>query len=792
MSVQRQENWLGQQRVDVPHLRAVESSIASDFDLLAGGILAGQVAHVVSGFSIVVSPSPVGSPATNVLVNTANGVLLHPLATDAGTIFQSPVGRSQEQLTSTNTRVSGSFTSSSTNYIGIDLRRTADFSTSDTVQFLDPVALQESPKIVPLARTLDYVLIISTTDFSSTPGVCPIAKIVTDANNNVVSITDCRRMYFRLGSGGSNPTPQNTYAWVGNRTGGTESASDFSVADKSIGDFKTWMSAIMSRIQEVAGGQYWYSPVTPTNIKLMRSGTPLANGEYFSYSAGTLTWKGLTFLLPSSPGQYNTITDGSVSMASGDCVFVDLDFSSNATLTMQKATFQTLGVPTLPGSRLIVAWCLDTGGGPVVYTRDGNWPVGTLFQPATNLALGIVQLLTAANTVGTPIVPSIDTATNRVVAAGLSRKGAGGSLAAGQVAIGTDIIYDTSVLIGRSGANTSIASDSLLVNQLGTNAANSHIQANCGLYAFTTEAGGDGLQGTGYTTGAGGTFKGGASGPAVVAQELASNDKPLWYSKDRGGNTRYVVDHNGYPMGQLGIITENWWPDTLTANPTFANNGLMFNNRWKSNTNSGANTQYLYGPDFNVGPSVWMYSDTTNNHTFWTGTSTWLFARRSGSVMVAEWTFNLHDDLNQTWMHGFWDDGGGGTDPMTPGNAAAWFQRASGGNWKTFVLGGAAFDTGVAPTIGSFTRFRIEIYGDSTPLGVASGVAGSPTFNTVVRFFIDGTLVRTETNVSPWGIFNTAKFGWYCKNTAGLAGTGKGIMGPVRVVWNLFDNPTAL
>ncbi len=32
----RQQNWLGQQRVDAPHLRSLESSAAADFDVLAG------------------------------------------------------------------------------------------------------------------------------------------------------------------------------------------------------------------------------------------------------------------------------------------------------------------------------------------------------------------------------------------------------------------------------------------------------------------------------------------------------------------------------------------------------------------------------------------------------------------------------------------------------------------------------------------------------------------------------------------------------------------------------------
>ena len=56
--IERQSNWLGQQRVDVPHLRAMESSVASDFDVLAG-IISGQDSYVIKGFQIALQPLPI-------------------------------------------------------------------------------------------------------------------------------------------------------------------------------------------------------------------------------------------------------------------------------------------------------------------------------------------------------------------------------------------------------------------------------------------------------------------------------------------------------------------------------------------------------------------------------------------------------------------------------------------------------------------------------------------------------------------------------------------------------------
>jgi hypothetical protein len=169
MSVARQANLLGQQRLDIPHIRAIESSVAADFDLLAGEILAGKSPLVIHGFEL--SLLSTGTPATQLQLFVADSVILHPEASENGTIFQVPTSRAAETLNAANTRVVGSFTANTINYIGIDLRRTADPTTADLVQFLDSDTKLEKPKTVPLGRTLDYIIVISTQDFSTTPGV---------------------------------------------------------------------------------------------------------------------------------------------------------------------------------------------------------------------------------------------------------------------------------------------------------------------------------------------------------------------------------------------------------------------------------------------------------------------------------------------------------------------------------------------------------------------------------------------------------------------------------------------
>jgi hypothetical protein len=279
--INRQTNFLGQMRVDVPHLRALESSVAADFDVLGGEVLAGRQPLVVKGFKVNMTGA-VGVAASALQVQVAGSLILHHGASVSGSVFSVPDDRADEVLSSTNPRVSGSFTASQTNYVGVDLSRSADDDTSDTVQFLDADSKKEVAKTVPLARTLDYRFVISTTDFTSQPNVLPIAKVVTDSANNVVSVADARNLMFRLGSGGDSPDNQHEFPWNGTRyenTGGDV----FSGGDKAPESFKDWMDAVMTRLWEIGGGEFWYSATADRNVTMIWTGTTFTNGENFEW-----------------------------------------------------------------------------------------------------------------------------------------------------------------------------------------------------------------------------------------------------------------------------------------------------------------------------------------------------------------------------------------------------------------------------------------------------------------------------------------------------------------------------
>lgn len=412
MSVLRQMNWLGQARVDVPHLRSLESSIAGDFDALVGRLLGASKALVVRGFEL--TSIGAGAAATSIQVQVADAIVVNLNASESGSFLWVPKDRAPETLNAaTNSKVLGNFVPSQTNYVGVDFIRQADATTTDIVQFYAPSSSGETARNVPLARTLDYQLVISTTPFSSTSNVVPVALVVTDAANLIVSVMDARSMLTRLGVGGDAPNGQSVFAWPQGRT---ESSITFSGGDKGIWSVKDWFDAVMHRLWELGGGTNWYSPTADRDVRLTRNAasTFTSTGDNFEFVAGDLHWKGLSIVFTNSNTAgvyYNLIQDQLVDAASltdlanGECLFVELNRTSNATLVAQKTTLNSFGTSSTPGSRWIIAWRSSTGD---IYTRDSNFPVNTTVLPATTVAIGGVRLGYAAGTPATPTVLPLD------------------------------------------------------------------------------------------------------------------------------------------------------------------------------------------------------------------------------------------------------------------------------------------------------------------------------------------------------------------------------------------------
>jgi hypothetical protein len=410
MAVNRQINFLGQQRVDVPHIRQLESSICYDFDAV-GLLVTGGVPCVVSGFDVVNYTTVIGSLVSNLTLKTANGRLVHPLASDAGSFFQVPSNRSNEVLNTSNPRVQGSWTPGTTNYVGIDLIRRADNETSTLTRFITTNPDTETNKRVPLARTMDYVITIATTPFSVLPSVCPVLIVTTDSKNFITAIKDARNLLFRNGSGGDSPNYNNPFGWPGGRNEANLSTA-LVAGDKSIKSLKQWMNAIMTRLQELGGGEYWYSLTADRNVRMTQEGVFDSNGESFEWDGTNLHWKGVRFVFDNSTVGINEVADqltsssGLTNLADGDCIYVELDRSSPHTvaggtaIVAKKMPLVALGGSTIPGQR----WTIAQRVGTKIFVRDQSYPVGSSFKLATITNVGTIRTTINANgTISEPI-----------------------------------------------------------------------------------------------------------------------------------------------------------------------------------------------------------------------------------------------------------------------------------------------------------------------------------------------------------------------------------------------------
>jgi hypothetical protein len=304
MSVRRQFNFISQARVDVPHLRAVESAVANDFDELLAGVVTGAgESYVIRGLEINMTGA-IGAAANGLQLIVADSALLHGSSREAGTFFTIAAGTPPETLNATiNPRVSGSFTPNTINYIGVEYVRSIDDSTADQRYIWNPTSNEETTKTVPSARVMDYQIVITTSVWAA--NVIPVARVLTDVANNVVDVTDQRALLYRLGSAGrESPNPAYEYGWDTQPEGRTEnpptstisSVSPFRGGDKGIFNLKQWMDAIMTSLKEIKGGVFWYSPNTAGSLVKIRqdiANTVFTGRGDISHSdsvAGQMNW----------------------------------------------------------------------------------------------------------------------------------------------------------------------------------------------------------------------------------------------------------------------------------------------------------------------------------------------------------------------------------------------------------------------------------------------------------------------------------------------------------------------
>lgn len=274
MGVQRRVNWISQQRVDVPDMRAVESAASNDFDQLIQGFVTGTAqGYFVRGFNILMAGA-IGGAASGLQLAVDPGAILHIASSQSGTVLMVPAGTLPQQLNSaTNVIVDGAFAPSAVNYVSIEYERFIDDTTSAQVYIWNPTTNNETTKTAPRAQVLRFRVKITT----ATPAAnfLPVATVITDASNNVVSIGDDRHLIGRLGTGGVSPDPFHVYPWPQGRTENsspsTSNGNDpFYGGDKAIDSLKSLLDGIMSSIQEIKGTPRWFSIGTAGSLASLR------------------------------------------------------------------------------------------------------------------------------------------------------------------------------------------------------------------------------------------------------------------------------------------------------------------------------------------------------------------------------------------------------------------------------------------------------------------------------------------------------------------------------------------
>lgn len=364
MAVKRSSNFLNQQRIDVPHMRSIESAIRSDFDELISSYITGQQAsYVIRGFELNMIGA-IGASASGLQMIVDNSSLLHGKSTQSGTFFKVATGVPNQIINSTtNTAVQGSFTPSAINYIGIEFSRAVDNTTTAQVFLWNPTNKNEISKTVPLAETLNYKIVVTSSTWAS--NVLPISIVETDSSNNVLNVEDRRPMLFRLGTGGPNtPNPFYKYPWSHDAEGRTENfwkstsaVSPFRGGDKQIKNEKEFYDAVMSMFLEIKGTTYWYSPNTGGSITKLRGDlahlqmTGTGKFTHAKNTAGELNWDSdvffnyigsrLSYKLLSYPTGTNCL------LADGQVAYINIvrgvDVIPNLIFTQSSATVSSVG-----------------------------------------------------------------------------------------------------------------------------------------------------------------------------------------------------------------------------------------------------------------------------------------------------------------------------------------------------------------------------------------------------------------------------------------------------------------
>lgn len=412
MAVLSKNHYEPNQYLYATDLERIETRTVDDFNLMRRFL--SNNARILKGFQVT------GTPGRSVTtVQAASGVVLDP-----GFVFYdgSVLG---------TVSITGAWIPDSINYVNLDLLTTSD----PNVTMYDVKNL--AGEKVQVSATAGSIISHNCSVGGGFPGNIPLAIVVTDASNNIVSIQDVRPMLFT-------PAPDSA----------ANTNEKFGTFPATVDDIRSVEEAfrLLATKAWQQGGEKWYTNGSDVHAMFV-------TGTWTTTGLGNvdLTWTNVAVLFDNSTGWYNTVTAGSANLNSdGDCLYVDIDRTQNAIAVAATGTLAALGLPDStahgPGDRIVLAW--RSGGKN--YVRGQAFAVGGSINTATNVSYGAVMLNVPQ--IGTQtrvaVVDDSGGATDKsVVAAGLTR----GDLTSqgegvGVLSIGNGA-NDESVLVGKPNSN---------------------------------------------------------------------------------------------------------------------------------------------------------------------------------------------------------------------------------------------------------------------------------------------------------------------------------------------------
>lgn len=280
MAIERRLTGYSGIRVDLPHLRSIESAVSKDFDNVLRNLVTGlDKPYIMKGFEIKIPDAAIN--ANSLQIAASGSAVLHTTSAQSGTIFVVEAATPDDSLNSSNPKVIGSFQNNAANYVSVELVRVSDPNSADQTAGWSESQKTQFNRTVPIAAILEYRYIISTSGFSTN---LPLYIVGVSSTGAVQYITNARTSLFRLGTGGSVPNPFFSFQF-----GGFSNAQDpsnprrewineaptvnpnpvtavpgddplaFHYGDWSITSLKDWMDAVMTRFKEITNSTYWYT-----------------------------------------------------------------------------------------------------------------------------------------------------------------------------------------------------------------------------------------------------------------------------------------------------------------------------------------------------------------------------------------------------------------------------------------------------------------------------------------------------------------------------------------------------